>query len=58
MPKSLSHIVAVKWGIDNEDKARQQYMQEMSSLHESFCCKPSGFVVKPLIPTLVPVQMG
>lgn len=52
MPKSLSHIVAVKWGIDNEDEARQQYMQEMFSSHESFCCKSSGLVVNPLYPHL------
>ena len=53
MPKSLSHIVAVKWGIDNEDEARQQYMQEMFSSHESFCCKSSGLVVNPLYPHLI-----
>ena len=52
MPKSLSHIAAVKWGIDNEDKARQQYTKEMSGSHESFCCKPSGLVVNPLYPHL------
>lgn len=52
MPKNLSHIPAVKWGIDNEDKARQQYGEEMSSSHESFSCKPSGLVVNPLYPHL------
>ena len=52
MPKSLSHIPAVKWGIDNKEKARQQYSQEMSISHESFCCKPSGLVVNPLYPHL------
>ena len=52
MPKSLSHIAAVKWGIDNEDEARQQYTQEMSSSHGNFCCKPSGLVVNPLYPHL------
>ena len=58
MPKSLSHIVAVKWVIDNEDEARQQDTQEISSLHESFCCKPSGLAVNLLYLTSVPVQMG
>jgi len=39
MPKSTSHILAVKWQIDNEDTVHQQYTQEMSSSHENFCCK-------------------
>ena len=33
MPKSLSHIAAVKWGIDNEDKARQQYTIKKCQAH-------------------------
>ena len=39
-PKDLSHIPAIKWGIDNEDKARQQYTKEMSTCHQNFCCEP------------------
>ena len=52
IPSNLSHIPAVKWGIDNEDQARQQYGEEMSRSHESFSCKPSGLVVNPLYPHL------
>ena len=52
MPKSLSRIVVVKWVIDNEDEACQQDTQEISSLHENFCCKPNGLVVNLLYPHL------
>lgn len=48
MPRSLSHIPTVKWGIKNEDKA---YLSTLcSSSHESFCCKPSRLIIKPLYP--------
>ena len=33
IPKSLLHIAAIKWGIDKEDEARQQYIQKMSNSH-------------------------
>ena len=31
-PKDLSRIPAIKWGINYEDKARQQYTEEMSTV--------------------------
>ena len=51
-PRDLSHITAIKWGIINEDKARQQYTEEMSACHQNFCCEPCGLVVSPLYPHL------
>ena len=51
-PRDLSHITAIKWGIINEDKARQQYTEEMSACHQNFCCEPCGLVVNPLYPHL------
>ena len=50
--KSLSHIPAIKWGIDNEENARQEYIAHMSSCHQNFCCELSGLVVNPLYPHL------
>ena len=51
-PRDLSHITAIKWGINNEDKARQQYTEEMPTCHQNFCCEPCGLVVNPLYPHL------
>lgn len=50
--KDLSHIPAIKWGIDKEDEARRQYTEEMSACHQNFYCKPCGLVVNPLYPHL------
>ena len=33
IPKNLLHIAVIKWGIDKEDEARQQYIQKMSNSH-------------------------
>ena len=51
-PRDLSHIAAIKWGINNEDKAHQQYTEEMSACHQNFHCEPCGLVVSPLYPYL------
>ena len=36
----LSHVPAIKWGIDHEDDARQDL--EMSQLHEGFQYATAG----------------
>ena len=36
--KDLSHISAVKRGIDKKDTARQAYTVEILSSHQDFCC--------------------
>ena len=49
--KDISHIPAVQWGINNENTARQEYIQKMSS-HESLKYIAVGLVVNPLYPHL------
>ena len=49
---NLSRIPAIKWGVDNEDIARQDYVSEMLSTHINFKCVNAGLVVNPLYPHL------
>jgi len=51
-PKDLSSIPAIKWGINNEDRLWQQYIDEISLHHENLCCEPCGLVVNPRYPYL------
>ena len=44
---NLSHIPAIKWGVDNEEIARQDYVSEMLSTHINFKCVNAGLVVNP-----------
>ena len=48
----ISHIPAIRWGVDHEDVARQDYIKEMSSSHTNFKCTNAGLVVNPLYPHL------
>ena len=41
----ISHIPGIKWGIEKET-TRQEYIAEMSSLHQGFL---TGLVVNPSI---------
>ena len=50
--KDISNIPAIKWGIDNEDKAREAYVTKMSSSHNEFTCSPAGLVITPQYPYL------
>ena len=43
--KDLSKVKPIKWGTDNEDKARDQYVRIKSEEHESFECRHSGFLI-------------
>lgn len=43
---------ATKWGIDNEDKARQEYFQVASTKHTSLTLSTTGLCVNPLYPHL------
>ena len=45
----VSHLPAVRGGINHEDVARQEYIKEMQS-HISFKCTNAGLVVNPLFP--------
>ena len=50
--EDLSHIPAVKLGINKEDTARQQYTMEMLSVHQDFCCTKAGLIINSLYPHL------
>ena len=49
--QDISHVPAVQWGNSNENTARQEYIEKMSS-HESLTCTAVGLVVNPLYPHL------
>jgi len=49
---NISNIPAIKWGIDNEDKAREAYVTKISSSHIGFKCSPAGPVISPQYPYL------
>lgn len=40
----------MKWGRQNEPKARNKYKIEFKGNHKSFTCKKPGFVTSSLIP--------
>ena len=43
---------ATKWGVDNEDKARQAYKESVLSKHSSFSLLTTGLCINPLYPHL------
>ena len=43
--KVTQKVPALKWGVDNEDRARMQYMGVLQHQHEQFECCPMGLVV-------------
>jgi len=49
--QDISHIRAIRWGISNEERARQEYVSAMSS-RVDFECTPVGLVVNPVFPYL------
>ena len=55
--QDISHIPAIRWGISNEERARQEYVSAMSS-HTDFECTPVGLVVNPLFHILVLALMA
>jgi len=48
----LSHIPAIRWGIQNESTAREKYASLMSSEHGNFTCDRTGLWINPLYPHL------
>ena len=52
LPKDISHLPAVKWGIEKEDTARKEYVAKISPLHQGFKCTLVGLVVNPQYPHL------
>ena len=48
----LSHVPAIKWGVQNENFARDQYANLMSAEHDSFTCNLTGLWINPLYPHL------
>ena len=45
-------IPALKWGRENEEKARMEYLQYQRNRHKNFRISSSGFVVSPALPYL------
>ena len=41
----LCKIKPIRWGIDNEEKARVRYIEEKKLSHHNFECTLSGFVI-------------
>ena len=50
--EDLSHIPGIKWGISQEERARQQYIREKSQYHQNFKCTAAGLVINPSYPYL------
>ena len=50
--KSLTFVPAIKWGIDSEDIARQDYIRKMKASHQDFECIQAGLVINPFYPHL------
>ena len=44
-PPVTSRVPALKWGVDHENVARQQYIDMMSHQHNTFECHPAGLMV-------------
>lgn len=47
-----SCVAALKWGVDYEDIAREEYFALLQQQHESFECSPAGLTVNPSFPHL------
>ena len=50
--EDLSHIPTIKWGIEKEGTAREEYTREMFQVHENFKCTMAGLVINPQYPHL------
>lgn len=49
---SLSHVAAVRWGMEHEDVARNEYFELASESHKKFSCALTGLHVNPCYPHL------
>ena len=47
---NTDHVPALKWGRENEDRARNAYTTIMKSKHQDFNVRPCGLVVDPKFP--------
>ena len=47
-----NRVPALKWGVDHEDQAREEYIELMKQHHEGFECHPAGLTVNPKYPHL------
>ena len=50
--KDLNFLPAIKWGNDNEDRARQEYVGRMSLTHSEFTCTVTGLIINTNYPHL------
>ena len=47
-----NRVPALKWGVNHDDQARQEYIELMKRHHEGFECHPAGLTVNPKYPHL------
>ena len=45
---NLSYIPAIKWGIDDENTAKEEYVSKMLATRKNFVYSQAGFVINPL----------
>lgn len=45
-----SCVVFIRWGIENEDTARESYLMAMQDLHADFSVSASGLIIHPELP--------
>lgn len=50
--QSRKTVPALQWGVENEPKAREQYIEIIQEEHEKFVCTLSGLCVNPKYPHL------
>ena len=49
---ALNFLPAIKWGNDNEDMARQRYIEGISLTHSEFTCTVTGLIINTNYPHL------
>jgi len=49
----LSHVPAIKWGVENENVARDEYTILMSGEHDNFTCNLIGLWINPHLVQMV-----
>ena len=49
---SAQNVPALKWGRDNEDRARNEYIKFTKGKHNNLAVRPSGLVIHPNYPLL------
>ena len=48
----ISHIPAIKWGIDHENEGRIEYIHQLEHVHQQFVVSCAGLIIHPSFPHL------